>query len=156
MSCRIAYLVAPDWAVPALADARETLDWHGPAIEQGALAAFIAEGHLARHIRRMRRIYAERRLELLRALQEHCPDFLSPMRGSGGLHLAAITRAGLDARAWQQSAADRGVAVDLLEEYAIGSAKQSGFALGLGTIPVESIDAAIMTLVASAPPARRR
>jgi GntR family transcriptional regulator/MocR family aminotransferase len=156
MSCRIAYLVAPDWAVPALADARETLDWHGPAIEQGALAAFIAEGHLARHIRPMRRIYAERRLELLRALQAHCPDFLSPMRGSGGLHLAAITRAGLDARAWQQSAADRGVAVDLLEEYAIGSAKQSGFALGLGTIPVESIDAAIMTLVASAPPARRR
>jgi GntR family transcriptional regulator/MocR family aminotransferase len=51
---RIAYVVAPNWAVPALSEAREALDWHGPAIEQGALAAFIAEGHLARHIRRIR------------------------------------------------------------------------------------------------------
>jgi GntR family transcriptional regulator/MocR family aminotransferase len=86
---RIAYVVAPNWAVPALTEAREALDWHGPAIEQGALAAFIAEGHLARHIRRMRRIYAERRLELLRALEAHCRELLSPMRGTGGPHLAA-------------------------------------------------------------------
>ena len=148
---RIGYVVAPRWAVPTLTQAREALDWHGPAIEQGALAAFIAEGHLARHIRRMRRIYAERRLELLRALRTHCPNSLHPVRGTGGLHLAAMVRGNCDLRAWQQSASERGVAVELLDEYAIGPSKQHGFALGLGLVPVESIDSAIATLASSAP-----
>ena len=149
---RIAYVVAPGWAVPALADARQEFDWHGPAIEQGALAAFIAEGHLARHIRRMRRIYAERRLELLRALQAHCPDLLHPMRGTGGLHLAAMAGGDVDLRAWQQAASERGVAVELLDQYAVRPTEQRGFAIGLGLIPVEEMDSAIATLAASAPP----
>ena len=148
---RIGYVVAPHWAVSTLTQARESLDWHGPAIEQGALADFIAEGHLARHIRRMRRIYADRRLELLRALQAHCPSSLHPMRGTGGLHLAAMARGPCDLKSWQESAGERGVAVDLLDQYATRTPKYRGFALGLGLIPVESIDAAIATLAASAP-----
>jgi GntR family transcriptional regulator/MocR family aminotransferase len=148
---RIGYVVAPRWAISTLTQAREALDWHGPAIEQGALADFIAEGHLARHIRRMRRIYAERRLELLRALQAHCPTLLHPVRGTGGLHLAAMVRGPCDLRAWQQAAAERGVAVDLLDQYASRAPKHRGFALGLGLIPVESIDPAIASLAASTP-----
>jgi GntR family transcriptional regulator/MocR family aminotransferase len=146
---RIGYVVAPNWALSTLTEAREALDWHGPAIEQGALATFIAEGHLARHIRRMRRIYAERRLELLRALQTHCPALLYPVRGTGGLHLAAIARGTCDLRAWQQSAAERGVAVDLLDQYAMHPPKHRGFALGLGLVPVDSIDSAVASLAAS-------
>lgn len=148
---RIAYVVAPRWAVPALTEAREAADWHGPAIEQGALAAFIAEGHLARHIRRMRRVYAERRLELLRALRAHCPELLRPMPGTGGLHLAVRARETCDLRAWQRSASEREVAVDLLDQYSGRSSKHSGFALGLGLVPVESIDSAIANLARSAP-----
>lgn len=148
---RIAYVVAPAWAVPTLTEAREAADWHGPAIEQGALAAFIAEGHLARHIRRMRRIYAERRLELLRALRAHCPALLCPMRGTGGLHLAVRARETCDLKAWQRFASERGVAVDLLDQYSGNSPKHSGFALGLGLVPVESIDSAIANLARSAP-----
>ena len=148
---RIAYVVAPDWALPALTEAREALDWHGAAIEQGALAQFIAEGHLARHIRRMRRIYSERRSELLRALEAHCPQLLSPMRGAGGLHLAAMARETCDMAAWQQAAAESGVAVDLLHQYGAGLPKHRGFAIGLGLIPVEDIDPAIASLAASAP-----
>ena len=148
---RIGYVVAPGWAVPTLAQAREAVDWHGPAIEQGALATFIGEGHLARHIRRMRRIYAERRLELLRALRTHCSELLYPVRGTGGLHLGAMVRGQCDLRGWQSCASERGVAVDLLDQYAIRPLKQRGFVLGLGLIPVESIDPAIATLAASAP-----
>jgi len=47
--------------------------------------AFIAEGHLARHVRRMRKVYAERRTSLLDALQEHCCDLLDPVPASAGL-----------------------------------------------------------------------
>ena len=148
---RIAYVITPNWAVPMLTEAREALDWHGPAIEQAALAAFISEGHLARHIRRMRRVYGDRRLELLRALQAHCPTLLSVMGGTGGLHLAAMARGACDLEAWQRSAAERGVAVDLLEQYSFALPKCRGFALGLGKIPLESIDQAIASLCLSAP-----
>ena len=147
---RIAFVVAPGWAVPALTEAREALDWHGAAIEQGALAMFIAEGHLARHIRRMRRIYAERRVELSRALQEHCPDLLQPMRGAGGLHLAAMAPEGCDLGAWQKEAAERGVAIDIIDQYASRPLEEGGFPIGLGSIAAEDIDSAIAILAASA------
>lgn len=57
---RIGFMVAPRRMREALASAREHSDWHGPAIEHATLAAFIAEGHLARHVRRMRKVYADR------------------------------------------------------------------------------------------------
>lgn len=148
---RIAFVVAPGWAVPALTQAREALDWHGAAIEQGALAMFIAEGHLARHIRRMRRIYAERRVKFLLALQAHCPNLLRPMRGTGGLHLAAMTRQAIDLGAWQERAAERGVAVDILDQYAVRPLEQGGFPIGLGLTAAEDIGPAIAILAASAP-----
>jgi DNA-binding transcriptional MocR family regulator len=73
------------------------------------------------------------------------------MRGSGGLHLAAMARNACDLRAWQQTAAERGLAVDLLDQYSVHPGLHRGFAIGLGPIPVESIDPAIAILAASAP-----
>lgn len=86
---RLGYVVAPAWARQALLAAKQLSDWHSPVLLQETLAAFIAEGHLARHVRKMRRIYAERRSALLQALAAHCPERLAPIPGLAGLHLAA-------------------------------------------------------------------
>jgi len=47
----------------ALVAAKRFSDWHSPVPEQDTLAAFIAEGHLARYIRKMRKVYEVRRSE---------------------------------------------------------------------------------------------
>jgi GntR family transcriptional regulator/MocR family aminotransferase len=130
----------------ALAAARQRSDWHGPAIEHATLAAFIAEGHLTRHVRRMRKVYAERRAALLRALAVHCGDRLTPLPAAAGLHVAALPRTPLDVEAVVVRAARLGVAVETLESFAVARPAPSGLVLGFGQIDVAGIDPAIARL----------
>jgi GntR family transcriptional regulator/MocR family aminotransferase len=143
---RIGFIVAPGQGRDALAAARERSDWHGPAIEHATLAAFMAEGHLARHVRRMRKVYAERRAALLRALEVHCGDRLIPLPAAAGLHLAALPRTPMDAQIVAARAARLGVAVETLENFAIARPAPSGLVLGFGQIDVVRIDPAIARL----------
>src|SRR5262249_54566255 len=78
---RLGFVVTPPWARAALIRAKQLTDWHGAVLAQDTLAAFIAEGHLARHVRKMRRVYGERRAALLEALTRHCGEALQPLPG---------------------------------------------------------------------------
>ena len=147
---RIGFVVAPERVRAALLAARERADWHGPAIEHATLAAFIAEGHLARHVRRMRRIYAERRRALLTALARHGSDLLAPIPAPAGLHVTALLEPSLDARQVAQRAFARGVAVDPLDLYAAERPPGSGLVLGFGQIEAAAIDEAVRRLVQAA------
>ncbi|HUU36196.1 MAG TPA: PLP-dependent aminotransferase family protein, partial [Vicinamibacterales bacterium] len=57
---RVGFLVAPASLQPALQAAKQLTDWHGELATQAALARFIDEGLLARHIRTATRDYARR------------------------------------------------------------------------------------------------
>ena len=71
---------------------KQCADSHSDAITQAVLAAFIRDGHLARHVRHMRPIYAQRRDTLLRGLEKHLKPWLAPIPSEAGLHLAARIR----------------------------------------------------------------
>jgi GntR family transcriptional regulator / MocR family aminotransferase len=58
-SLRLGFIVAPGWALRSLISAKNCMDWHCPMPMQMGVARFIAEGHLERHVRRLRRIYGE-------------------------------------------------------------------------------------------------
>jgi len=142
---RLGFVVAPQWARPALVAAKQRMDWHAPVLAQDTLAAFIVEGHLARHIRKMRRIYAARREGLLAALARHCGDRLTPIPAAAGLHLAARLSAPLRAGAVAARAAQADVAIEPLARY--GAARPvNGLAFGLGMIATDRIDEAIRRL----------
>jgi GntR family transcriptional regulator/MocR family aminotransferase len=143
---RLGFVAAPSWARPALARAKHAADWHCPVVEQDTLAAFIAEGHLARHVRRMRGIYAERRTVLLEALAWHCGSRLEPIPSEAGLHLAAWLGGSMNAEAISSQAASVEVAVEPLERYALGSSGRSGLAFGYGACSAERIGEAISRL----------
>jgi GntR family transcriptional regulator/MocR family aminotransferase len=89
---RIGFIVAPPALVPALCAARQLADWHQPLVSQVALARFITEGHLARHVRRMSRIYARRRARLLEALARSPHIFGEVVPSVAGLHVTCITK----------------------------------------------------------------
>ncbi len=144
---RIGFVVAPARARAALLAARERSDWHGPAIEHATLAAFIAEGHLARHVRRMRRVYAERRTALLTALAEHAEGRLDPIPAPAGLHVTTLLDPAADARAVVTRAAALGVALDTLDTYAAERAAPPGLVLGFGQVEATRIDEAVRRLV---------
>ena len=84
---RIGYLVLPRPLVMPFLQAKWHTDRHTPHLEQGALAEFIRRGHLARHIRRMRRVYRRRRDVLLDSLHAHLGDRVSIADATSGLHV---------------------------------------------------------------------
>lgn len=84
---RIGYLVVPRPLVTPFLQAKWHTDRHTPHLEQGALATFITRGHLARHIRRMRRVYRRRRDVLLEALHTHLGQRVAIADATSGLHV---------------------------------------------------------------------
>jgi GntR family transcriptional regulator/MocR family aminotransferase len=86
-SLRIGYVIAPPGLVPRFRRAKWLADRHTPVPEQAALADFISEGHLERHVRRMRRIYGERRNALVESLQRHFGDRVTIYGDAAGMHL---------------------------------------------------------------------
>jgi len=144
---RIGFAIPPPGLREALAEARARSDWHGPAIEHAALAAFIAEGHLARHVRRMRKVYAARRAGMLAALDAQ-RDLLDIAPGAAGLHVTALLKRG-DAAGVAARALAVGVRVETLAPFAVARPAAQGFALGYGLIEADDIPAAITALAAA-------
>jgi GntR family transcriptional regulator/MocR family aminotransferase len=62
---RLGYVVAPAALMELFAMAQRFQSTHPPILEQMALADFLAEGHFARHLRRIRALYAARLAALL-------------------------------------------------------------------------------------------
>ncbi|WP_390347732.1 PLP-dependent aminotransferase family protein [Variovorax boronicumulans] len=147
---RLGFVVAPPWARAALVRARELADWHGPVLGQEALAAFIAEGHLARHIRRMRKLYGARRSALLDALARHGAGWLEAIPSDAGLHLSAWLHGGARDHAVVERAAAAGITLPPLSRFALdpqAPEAPNGLAFGFGLIAEPQIDGAIRRLV---------
>lgn len=149
---RIGFLVAPASLGAALATARQLTDWHGDLPTQGALADFINEGLLARHVRRTSREYATRRERLLSALDRHLADRLRPEPSVAGLHLCArlAVEGGPELAA---SVVDRaraaGVGVENLASYCAERPGQAGLVLGYGGITAADVEEGIRRIAAS-------
>ena len=69
--------------------AKNCVDWHCSTPLQTGVSAFIAEGHLAHHVRRMRQIYKRRRQLLLDLLERDFSEWLEPAPSLYGIHIAA-------------------------------------------------------------------
>ncbi|HYB95136.1 MAG TPA: PLP-dependent aminotransferase family protein [Vicinamibacterales bacterium] len=113
-----------------------------PVMEQLAYAHFIDSGELDRHLRRMRRIYASRRLALLRALHAHCPDW--DVKGAAaGLHLVAVPTTDRQQRAVLDRAARHSIRLYPLSGYNAGT---RGFVFGYAKLTEAQIAAAFTRL----------
>ncbi len=86
---RLGYLVVPRDLIVAFTRAKVLSDRQSSGLEQVALADFLREGHLERHIRRMRRLYQRRREVLIDALARHCGSRVTIYGDAAGMHLVA-------------------------------------------------------------------
>jgi GntR family transcriptional regulator/MocR family aminotransferase len=84
---RIGYLVIPPDLVRLFSIARRALDLHRPLLEQAVLAEFIAEGHYARHLRRMRLLYERRQRALVSAVSDELRGIVEIAPADAGMHL---------------------------------------------------------------------
>jgi GntR family transcriptional regulator / MocR family aminotransferase len=127
---RVAWIVVPDVLADAFAAARAVVSG-GPSFPvQAALAAFVADGHFALHVRRAAARYRERRDTLTDALQRRLAGAVRVQGAATGLHVVARFEG--DDAAVSRAAAAHGVVAPPLSGYAIGERPPSGLVLGFG------------------------
>ncbi|HEX6957396.1 MAG TPA: PLP-dependent aminotransferase family protein [Ferrovibrio sp.] len=145
---RLGYVVLPPDLVEGFVRIKAVADGYAPNWPQAILTAFLAEGHMAQHVRRMRTLYRQRRTALLAALDHHAAGLLRPRRSEAGLHLVAEFADGRDDLAAAKAAAGAGLGIAPLSKYAM-TRRLSGLLLGFAATPAPEMDAAAQRLVAA-------
>ena len=136
---RLGYIVAPRWALAALIAAKQIADGQCSALTQATVALLIREGHLARHVRRMQRLYARRRAVLIDGLQSSCREWLEILPSVAGLHVAARLKAGREEAHVLAQALAAGVGVKSLRSYYTAKPSVRGLIFGYGNIAERDI-----------------
>ncbi|HEX8243139.1 MAG TPA: hypothetical protein VF541_06580, partial [Longimicrobium sp.] len=111
-----------------------------------ALADFLAEGHFARHLRRMRAIYLARRDALLAGLARHCAGVLAVHNADAGLHVATLLPEDTDDVEVVSRLAARAVTATALTSCYLGPTRRPGLLLGFGGFDESTLMAATRTL----------
>ncbi|MBT2748099.1 MULTISPECIES: PLP-dependent aminotransferase family protein [unclassified Lysobacter] len=142
-SLRKGFIVAPAWSRDALITVKHCADSHCDTITQSVLAAFIRDGHLARHVRRMRAIYEERRDALLDGLRGPLAPWLEPIPSEAGLHLAARIRDPALAPAILSRLPRYAPGAQSIAEYAMSAPAQPAITFGYGVIDADEIRLAL-------------
>lgn len=139
---RLAYLVVPPNLVEAFGQAQRVLSLYAPQPDQALVAAFMAEGHLAAHLRRMRAIYRERSLVLADGLQQRIGDRFVIPYVTAGLHMTVRPRVPFDDVAAAAALLRRGFDCPALSRYCRGPV-QRGLILGFGNTRTEKLPACV-------------
>jgi GntR family transcriptional regulator/MocR family aminotransferase len=129
---RLGYAVIPKDLVSAFSAARDAADVFSSTLYQVALTDFICEGHFARHIRRMRMLYMERRAALVNAIQIQMGDLLEVIGAEAGMHLVALVPPGVNDQAVSRNAAQRGISAMPLSSCYSKPPARGGLILGYG------------------------
>jgi GntR family transcriptional regulator/MocR family aminotransferase len=136
---RAGYVVVPERLLPSFVTARYLMDRQPPALQQDVLAQFIAEGHLASHIRRMRALYRDQRDRLVATLRRRAGDRLDVEPPDQGMHLVAYLRQGLLDTTVERAALEHGVVVRALSQLYVKAKPRQGLLLGFSGYPAAAI-----------------
>ena len=143
---RMGYLIAPPDLVDAFITARAIADRHAHTLEQAIVADFIAEGHFAQHLRRMRTLYQERQHVLVSAAQRDLAGMLEVQPKDAGLNLLGCLPDHVDDAAVSHAAALQNISAPAISAYAIEPPKQCGLVLGYAALTPREIRKGIKDL----------
>ncbi|RNB85134.1 PLP-dependent aminotransferase family protein [Brevibacillus fluminis] len=144
---RIGYLVLPTALVERCRELKWFADLHTASFMQLALARFLAEGDLARHINRMKKLYRKRRDFLIGALRNQFGDRVAISGESTGMHLIATFAGHCFTPSFFERAARTGVLVYPVEAHAIVSGRHDDrLILGYGHLQEDQIAEGIIRL----------
>lgn len=149
---RLGYVVVPAGLVHHFEAALSLTVRHVPLLEQLVLADFMMEGHFARHVRRMREVYAERLSVLLEETRLRLSGLLESSPVEAGLQTAAWLRRGIGAESAAVAAAKRNVDVTPLNRYSHGTLAREGLQLGFAALDVKEIRRGVRELARALAP----
>jgi GntR family transcriptional regulator/MocR family aminotransferase len=145
---RMGYMVIPKDLVDAFVTIRHAMDLGTPYLYQAVLADFIEEGHYARHIRRMRLLYGERRAALVESIRKEFEGKLEVLGAEAGMYVAVkLPRGFRDVQMAHKAAKEKLWVAPLSPAYQ-GKDARPGFILGFGSTPAEKMGQEVRRLKA--------
>ncbi|MER8487911.1 PLP-dependent aminotransferase family protein [Mesorhizobium australicum] len=142
---RLGFMVLPAALCEGIPHALSTTGQFAPLLLQAALADFIDEGHMTRHLKRMRRIYAERRKLFYELCQTELADHMTLSAAEAGIQVVAWLHESCDDRAVVQCADKLGVNASPLSKY-YWSSSGNGLVLGYAACNKADSEAGIRRL----------
>ncbi len=143
---RLGYVLVPQALVEAFDRIMRSFVTGVPSSLQAVVADFIDEGHFAAHIRRMRKLYAERHDALLEASRTRLAGALEVMPTGTGLHTVGYLGPGLDEAAAAAAAWQRRITTVPLRRFCIEQIAANGLVLGFSGIGTAEIRRAVGVL----------
>nr|WKF59719.1 HTH-type transcriptional regulatory protein GabR [Paraburkholderia busanensis] len=147
---RMAFMIVPAHLVAQVDDTLSEIARQGRVAEQIALADFIDSGKYARHLRRMRRLYQQRRTALVDAIERHMGDLMTVSSDGGGMHLTVRLDAPLRDQDVSAATGAQGLHIAALSAFcqppARDAAHYNGFMLGYARVKPQDADALVARL----------
>jgi GntR family transcriptional regulator/MocR family aminotransferase len=137
---RLGYLVVPWSELNRFSRDTELFSPISSLLDQMVVADFMIDGHFARHLKRMRRLYAERRNVLVSALRNVFGDRIVLDVPTGGMHVIGRIPECRNDVALTASAQRGGLSPFALSSCAVGTSGDSGLLLSFTNIPVEAAE----------------
>ena len=137
---RLGYLVLPPRLVEKCVAAKRMTDRYSAPNPQWAMARFMEEGLLDRHIARMRKVYRHRRDALIAALEAAFPGKVEILGRTTGLHITASFEGFSFDPALMNSIRCEGVILHPIEDFAIVKGRHPGrVAMGYSHLDISEI-----------------
>jgi GntR family transcriptional regulator/MocR family aminotransferase len=140
---RMGYMVVPDALLNAVLNAKSLSDWHTSTMHQHALAKFIDDGYLQKHIRRCHAIYATRRERLQTLFGTMLAPWFALVPATAGFHLAALCLKEVDVELLLRLARRADVGLYSLANFYSDQTPRQGLFLGYGAIDTLDIETAL-------------
>jgi GntR family transcriptional regulator/MocR family aminotransferase len=101
---------------------------------------------MARHVRKMRKLYSERRELMMSGLQTHFSPWLELIPSSGGMHVTALSRESIDIEAIVRAARQRNMDLRSLRSFWATDNGEAGLVLGYGGTGPEALTEGLLEL----------
>jgi GntR family transcriptional regulator/MocR family aminotransferase len=145
-SLRVGYIVMPSSLMEYFLAFRYQTDFRNSSFDQAVLCDFIVDGHLARHLRRMRDLYAGRLEALIEGGNEYLGGLLEISNVRAGLYTVGFLKNGMTSRQAEKAADPRGVEVIGLDRYTLKRPDPKGVLLGFAAFPETAIRQGLVRL----------
>ena len=136
---RLGYIVVPPEMVDAIGKTKILLGQNSSPLVEQALSRFMDDGRFVEHIRRMRRVYRERRDLLFDCLSSTCAESLTPQPTDAGMHMLAWLNGGVSDLTAHRALLDVGIESLPLSVYSVYPIERSALVLGFSNVREERL-----------------
>lgn len=148
-SLRLGYVVLPPSLIDYFLAFRLQTDFRSVNLDQAVLCDFIEGGHLGRHLRRMRELYAGRLATLLEGGRRHLSGLLEISNIQAGLYTVGFLKNGMTSREAETAAAAHDVETIALDRYTLKRPDPKGVLLGFAAFDEATIRDGLVRLAAA-------